>query len=69
MIFLTTEYTVTAVTTVKRNIFFQYFWKEPFDTFDNQCHVLRAVLCDSRDVFVERLRDFFCVKRLRDFFC
>ena len=28
-----------------------YFWKEKFDTFDNQCDVLRAASCDSRDVF------------------
>ena len=30
---------------------YQYFWKQQFDTFDNQCDVLRAAFCDSRDVF------------------
>ena len=27
-----------------------YFWKEQFDTFDNQCDVLRAAFCDSHNV-------------------
>ena len=35
------------------------FWKEQFDTFDNRCDVLRAVFCDSCDVF-GRLCDFVC---------
>ena len=46
---LTTGTTVTSVTTVKKNTFSD-FWKEQFDTFDNQCDVLRAAFCDSRDV-------------------
>ena len=29
----------------------QYFWKQQFYTFDNQCDVLRAAFCDSHDVF------------------
>ena len=35
----------------KNNYFFQYFWKEQFDTFDNHGDVLRAAFCDSRNVF------------------
>ena len=41
-----------------RNLFFQlsqYFWKvqfDTFDTFDNQCDVLCAAFCDSRNVFM-----------------
>ena len=49
---------VTAVTvvTVVRKIkqpqkTIQHFCKEQFDTFDNQCDVLRAAFCDSRDVY------------------
>ena len=33
----------------------QYFRKEQFDLFDNQCDVLRAAFCDSLDVFFTRL--------------
>ena len=54
---------------LKKNIllFSEDFWGEQFDTFDNRCDVLRAAFCNSRDVFLERLRDFW-VERLRDVF-
>ena len=47
MIFLTTVTTVTAVTMV---FFFTFsvLLKEQFDTFDNQCDVLRTAFCYSR---------------------
>ena len=32
--------------------FFQYFYKEQFDTFDNRCEVLRPVFCNSRGFFL-----------------
>ena len=48
MIFLTT---VTAVATLFFFLLSQYFAKEQFDTFDNLGDVLRAALCDSRNVF------------------
>ena len=52
VIFLTTvTTTVTAVTTVIFFVLSQYFWKDQFDTFDYQCDILRAVFCDSRNVF------------------
>jgi hypothetical protein len=46
-----------------------------FGTFGNRCDVLRAAICDSRNVFwrgraiffEESLHDFFVVERLRDF--
>ena len=70
MIFLITVTTVFSP---------QYFWKGQFDTFNNQCNVLRAVFCDYHNFFVvERLHDFLCeeiawfflyVKRFRGFFC
>ena len=44
----------------------QYFWKVQFYTFDNWCDVLRTTFCNSRNVSVERLHDFF-VKGLHDF--
>ena len=44
----------------------QYFWKDLFETFGNQCDVLMAGFCDSRDVF-SRGCVILCVKRLRDF--
>ena len=40
VIFFTIIHTVTAVGTVKK-LFVQYFWKEQFTTFDNQCDVLQ----------------------------
>ena len=51
MIFLTTVATVTAVTTVIFFLLSQYFWKDKFDTFDNQCDVFRAAFCDSGNDF------------------
>ena len=38
---------LTTVTNVTK-ILAQYFWKEHFDTFDNQCDVHKAAFCDSR---------------------
>ena len=43
---------LTTVTNVTK-ILAQYFWKEQFDTFDNQCDVHKPVFCDSRYVFMK----------------
>ena len=42
---------LTTVTTVTK-ILAQYFWKEQFDTFANQCDVHKTAFCDSRYVFL-----------------
>ena len=42
----------TTLTNVTK-ILAQYFWKEQFDTFDNQCDVHKAAFCDSRYVFMK----------------
>ena len=63
---------MTAVTVKNYATFFfiitQYFLEEQFDTFDNQCDVLRVAFCVSRDVFL-KVAWFFVVERVRDFFC
>ena len=46
MNFLTTVANVTKILA-------QYFWKEQFDTFDNQCDVHKAGFCDSHSVFMK----------------
>ena len=38
-------------------LLFQYLWKEQIDNFDNQYDVLKAAFCNSRNVFVKRMRD------------
>ena len=84
LLFFTVVTAVTVVTVVRTIIqplhkfflqplfiFFlqsHFFWKEQFDTFDNQCDVLRATFCNSRDVCVKRLSDFF-LRGCVGFFC
>ena len=40
-----------------KSLLSQYFWKEQLDTFDNQCDVLRAAFCDSRDVYTSHTKE------------
>ena len=63
--FLNIVHPVTAVSTVNQKLS-QYFWKDQFDTFCNQCDVLRAAFCNSCDVFLRGCMILF-VKRLHDF--
>ena len=43
---------LTTVTNVTK-ILAQYFWKEQFDTFDNQYDVHKELFCNSRYVFMK----------------
>ena len=60
-------------------LFSQYFWKKQFDTFDNQCEVLGAALCNSCNVSQSLTHSgcmsyfsggcmIFFAERLHDFF-
>ena len=62
VIFLTTDHTITAVTTEEKKEKKSVLCKELFDTFDNRCDVLRAVVCDSSSVFLLRGCVILCVR-------